>query len=351
MSRTILKPTATLFDAVRTIEASTERLAIVVSSEDNRLLGTLTDGDIRRHILKGHNLQSSVTDVMNTNPVTANVDTPKSLLYELLERHNIRGIPLVDTQHKFISTVYRVDLDESNGLVNKKIFSAAVIMAGGEGTRLRPITKKIPKPMIEIDGVPLLERQINNLHNMGISSIHISVNYLSDIIKDHFGNGEKYGVEINYLDEIKKLGTAGSLCLVPELTQSEPILVMNGDILTTSDFSHLYDFHEEHQSDITMCAVDYHVDIPFGVIQNDGVKITSLQEKPSQRFFCNAGIYVLSPQIIKEIPTNKFLNMTDVIEQCMSAGGAVSVFPLHEYWTDIGTHADLAEAKKRFEGN
>jgi NDP-sugar pyrophosphorylase family protein len=224
-------------------------------------------------------------------------------------------------------------------------------MAGGEGSRLRPLTENLPKPMIEINGLPLLERQIRCLCSMDITQIYISINYLGEVIEDYFGNGRKFGVDIYYLHEKEKLGTAGALSLLPELDHLKPILVMNGDILTNSDFINLFNFHEDYQSDITVAATDYHIEIPYGVIQYSGVRITSIQEKPSQRFFCNAGIYVLSPQVIKKIPANKFFNMTDVIEQCLDDEGNVSVFPLHEYWTDIGTHKDLEDARNEFKSN
>lgn len=214
-----------------------------------------------------------------------------------------------------------------------------------------PLTKNIPKPMIEINGIPLLERQMESLKSIGVFNIYISINYLGNLIKDYFGDGKDYGVQIKYINETEKLGTAGALGLIPDLNYQDPILVINGDIVTTSDFSHLYQFHADHQADITVTAKDYRIEIPYGVIKYEGVKITSIEEKPSQRFFCNAGIYVLTPQIINDIKSQKFLNMTDVIEQCISDGGSVSVFPLHEYWSDIGTEADLENARNEFKDN
>ena len=350
MSSNYLLPTDTLIDAIREIELNVERIA-VVSSEDNRLLGTITDGDIRRHILQGNALQGLVSDVMNSSPITASTDLEDSLLSKLFVDNNIRGIPLIDNNNKFIQLIYRSDVGEGKYLLSENTFPSAVIMAGGEGTRLRPLTEAIPKPMVEVGGVPLLERQVINLRKIGVSTIYISVNYLSEIIMNHFGDGSDYNVSIKYLKETEKLGTAGALCLIPELDIKGPVLVMNGDILTTSDFSHLYNFHEENHSDITVAATDYHVEIPYGVIQYDDAKVKSIQEKPSQRFFCNAGIYILSSEIIKNIPKNKFLNMTDVIDECLSKNGNVSVFPLHEYWTDIGTHQDLENARNKFESN
>ena len=349
MSEKALQVSATLIDAARSIEAS--KRMVVVTSEDNHVLGTLTDGDIRRSILKGRSLQVSVVDAMNSSPVTAPVNTSNDLLRKLLKKHNIRALPLVDKQRKFVRIIDELELVGNDDPLEDSMFSAAIIMAGGEGKRLLPITEKLPKPMVEIDGVPLLERQIHRLRNFGFTKVYISVNYLGEVIKNHFGNGEKFEVDIRYLNESKKLGTAGALFLVQDLDDPKPFLVMNGDILTKSDFVNIFHFHEDHQSDITISAVDYHIEIPFGVIQYEGVKVKALLEKPSERFFCNAGIYVLSPRVIKKIPVENFLNMTDLIEQCLTDGDNVSVYPLHEYWTDIGTPADLEAARKEFDGN
>jgi dTDP-glucose pyrophosphorylase len=350
MSNNCLLHFATMFDAISVIESSPKRLAVIVS-EDNQVLGTLTDGDIRRHILQGGSLKASVMDALNQTPVVASVSTSDSILRKMLTENNIRSIPLTDDQNKYIRTLDSNELcSDDRAAVHEKMFSTAVIMAGGEGTRLMPLTENLPKPMIEINGLPLLERQIRRLCNMGIQLIYISVNYLSEIIEDYFGSGKKFGIEIRYLHESKKLGTAGALSLLPNLNDLETVLVMNGDILTTSDFINLLHFHEDQQSAITICAVDYHIKIPYGVIKYDGVEVKAIHEKPSQQFFCNAGIYALSNSVLKKIPINKFFNMTDLIEKCLSEDDMVSVFPVHEYWSDIGTAEDLDKVRKEFKG-
>lgn len=351
MSDNLLSSTATLIDAISAIEATNKRLAVVLS-ESKHVLGTLTDGDIRRYILQGHKLETLVTDAMNKNPIIAPVNTSDSTLREMLSSHNIRSLPLVDSENKYVRTLHEIELGSiDKESINEKTFSAAVIMAGGEGSRLMPLTENMPKPMVEINGLPLLERQVRRLCNMSITQIYISVNYLSEVIKGYFGDGSKFGVDISYLHENKKLGTAGALSLLPNCDDLKSILVMNGDVLTTSDFINLFHFHEEHQSAITIGAVDYHVEIPYGVIQYDGAKVKSLLEKPSQHFFCNAGIYALSNTVLKKIPKNQFWNMTDLIEQCLTEEDVVSVFPVHEYWSDIGTPADLDKAREEFKGN
>ena len=348
MSSNHLHPSDTLIDAIHEIDLNEEKIA-VVSSEDNRLLGTITDGDIRRHILQRNSLQGIVSDVMNSSPITVSTDLKDNLLGKLFEENNIRAIPLLDKNNKFIKLLYRADVGEDKYLLSENTLPSAVIMAGGEGVRLRPLTKDTPKPMLEVGGISLIERQVINLTKIGVSKIYISVNYLSKIIIDHFGDGSDFNVSIKYLKETKRLGTAGALCLIPEFDINGPMIVMNGDIITTSDFSHFYNFHKENQSDITIASIDYHIEIPYGVIQHDGTKVKFLQEKPSQQFFCNAGIYILSSEIIKNIPKNKFLNMTDVIDECLSKNGNVSIFPLHEYWADVGTHQNLENARNKFE--
>ena len=351
MSTKFIAPSAKIEEALKEIESNSERMVVIASSEDNELLGTITDGDIRRHILSGGSLDSSVHDVMNKEPITALASMSDNFLRQLFITNNIRGIPLVDQSNKFIKIIYKKNVNSNQNMLDERTFGAAIIMAGGEGMRLRPLTLDTPKSMVEINGIPLLERQISKLKGIGVPTIYLAVNYLKDVIKDYFGNGESYGVNIKYVNETMRLGTAGALSLIPDFDFNQPILVMNGDILTSSDFSHIYHFHLENKADITVTAKDYHIEIPYGVIQYEGVKIKSIKEKPSQRFFCNAGIYVLSAEIINNINSNKFLNMTDVIDQCIGDGANVSVFPLHEYWSDIGTERDLHAARSKFKDN
>ena len=337
-------PNASLLDAIRAIESSSKRM-VVVLSEQFSLLGTITDGDIRRCLLMGCKLESPVYRAMNKSPVTVTQGSPKSYILDQMKKRNVMGIPVLDSNGIFVEIIHLTDLDEKNqtsGL--EKIFDFAVIMAGGEGTRLRPLTLDLPKPMIEIGGIPLIERQVRKLASAGVQRVYISVNYLSEIIEKHFRDGSKYGIEIRYLREQGKLGTAGSLGLLPE-KPSSPIIVMNGDILTTSDFNSLYSFHCSNRADITAAAIDYRVDIPYGVFKAKGVFVEKLQEKPSQQFLCNAGIYALSPCVLEIVRSPKYIDMTDIIETCLNNGGPIAVFPIHEYWSDIGTPADLEKAQ------
>jgi dTDP-glucose pyrophosphorylase len=346
MSGGSLSPQALLVEAVRAIESSRRRIAVVVD-DTGRLIGTLTDGDVRRCLLAGGSLDTPVSQAMNSAPHTAPEGCAESYLLDIMRRGNILAVPLLDTQGRFQRLVHLNDLAPSEGARSASDFSFAVVMAGGEGMRLRPITERIPKPMVDIGGIPLLERQLMRLAKAGIRRVYIAVNYLSQLIEDHFGNGSALGLEVFYLREHEKRGTAGALSLLPE-RPIKPILVMNGDILTTSDFGSLYAFHVSHNAHVTVAAVDHHIDIPFGVIRVDGPYATSLVEKPSQRFLCNAGIYAVSPQSLDLLPKDAFFNMTDIIEACLATKLPVAVFPVHEYWSDIGTPADLEKARSLF---
>jgi len=341
-----LSANARLVDAIRAIESSVRRIAVVVA-DDQRLLGTMTDGDVRRCLLAAGTLETPVAQAMNQQPLTAPLGSSDGYLLDLMRRGNILAVPLLDSEGRFQRLVHRNDLAPGETQRETADFEFAVVMAGGEGTRLRPITDRIPKPMVDIGGVPLLERQLLRLVKAGIRRVYLSVNYLGHVIEAHFGDGTALGLQICYLREEQKLGTAGALSLLPEQPERS-IVVMNGDVLTTSDFGSLSAFHASHGAEITVAAVDYRIDIPFGVVHTSGPYVTGLAEKPSQRFLCNAGIYAVSPQALKWVPPGRSFNMTDLIETCLARARRVAVFPVHEYWSDIGTPADLERARSQF---
>ncbi|MBN1379004.1 MAG: nucleotidyltransferase family protein [Gammaproteobacteria bacterium] len=337
--------TAVLRDVVSTIEASRRRIAVIVDS-NGYLLGTLTDGDVRRCLLAGGTLGTFAMDAMNKNPVIAKVGSTDQLLLDLMRGANILAIPLVDANKRFVKIVHISELGEDR-LEEKSGFELAVIMAGGEGNRLRPLTENIPKPMVDVGGIPLLERQVCRLVKAGIKHLYISLNYLGHVIEDHFQDGSAFGIRIDYLREDEKLGTAGALSLLPNGI-NETMLVMNGDVLTTSNLNSLYTYHKNNKALITVAAVEHQVNIPFGVIKSEGVYAVDIEEKPSQKYLCNAGIYALSSDALGMIPGETFCNMTDIIRDCFSKNKPVAVFPLHEYWSDVGTLDDLEKARALF---
>jgi dTDP-glucose pyrophosphorylase len=341
-----LSPGASLFEAVRAIEESRRRLAVVVD-DSGCVVGTLTDGDVRRCLLAGGTLDTAVSDAMNPAPLTATVTSAEGYLIDLLKSANVMALPLVDQAGRFQRIVHISDLVHDAPATDARDFAFAVIMAGGEGTRLRPLTHEIPKPMVEIGGVPMLERQIERLARAGITRIFVAVNYLSHVIEAYFGSGEHLGVTLSYLRESERLGTAGALSLLPE-RPAAPVLVMNGDILTTSDFGSLLAFHQSYGAHVTVAAVDYRVNIPYGVLHSEGAYVTAIAEKPSQRFLCNAGMYAVSPEALDLLPRGSHHNITDLIQTCLGRRLPVAVFPVHEYWSDIGTPDDLEKARALF---
>tara|TARA_B100000315_G_C14510125_1_gene556574 strand:- start:113 stop:1177 length:1065 start_codon:yes stop_codon:yes gene_type:complete len=341
-----IRPNATLKDAAQNIEKTKNTLAVITDIE-GRLLGTVTDGDIRRALLEGHQLTSPVVTCMNENPTTADVDSSETYQLDLLRSRKIVALPLVDSSGHCRRVVRIYDLEENDDEGGAEGFYGAIIMAGGEGRRLLPLTEKTPKPMIRVGGMPLIERQVQRIVKAGIKQIFISVNHLSHVIEDFFGNGDNYGVPIRYLREDKKLGTGGALSLLPAQEKIEdPLIVINGDVLTTSDYGHLLSFHKEHGEMITIGVVDYHFEVPYGVVRVEGMHAVALEEKPSRRFFCNAGIYVLSPEVLKSLPRDQAFDMTDFVEICLTKDIKVGVFPIHEFWTDIGTPKELERAQE-----
>ena len=344
MTLSALTSSANLRDAVRVIEETRKTIA-VVTDDTGRVIGALTDGDIRRALLAGRELSDCVTEAMNPSPITAEETTAQGYLLECLQANNLEALPLVDADGRFKRVVHINDLSPEERTGGAEGFFAAVIMAGGEGLRLRPLTDTTPKVMLDVGGMPLIERQVRRLAKSGIKRIYISVGYLREVIENHLGDGADFAVSIEYLHEKKKLGTGGALSLLP--TQpTGPLLVINGDVLTTSDYRHLLDFHLQHDATVTVAAADYHLQIPYGVIKSDGVRAVALEEKPSQRFLCNAGIYALAPDATRLVPHDQFYNMTDLIERCIGEGRHVVVFLIHEYWTDIGTLAELEKARE-----
>jgi dTDP-glucose pyrophosphorylase len=346
MSERPLQHDARLVDAVNAIEASRRRIAIV-TDDRGRVIGTLTDGDVRRCLLAGGTLETAVSRAMNPNPVVGEVNSTHGYLIDLLRRANVTALPLVDAAGVFQRVVHFTDLGHEEPIDDARGFAFAVIMAGGEGTRLRPLTHEVPKPMLEIGGMPMLARQIERLARAGIKRVYLSVNYLAHVIEEHFRDGAEFGIEVRYLREQERLGTAGALSLLPERPES-PVLVMNGDILTTSDFGSLFAFHRSNGADITVAAVDYRVNIPYGVLQAEGAFVTGLTEKPSQRFLCNAGIYAVSPRLLSLLHESAFQDITDLIQRCLEQSVPVAVFPVHEYWSDVGTPDDLDKARALF---
>ena len=344
-----------ILDAIKRIDGARLQIALVVDSDD-KLMGTVTDGDIRRGILEGISLEDSVQKIMNATPLTAQKDMPKDQMIAFMVEHGIRQLPIVDAQGRAVNLMHidrligeKMDETSEEDVIYDENYDdvSVVLMLGGLGSRLLPLTKELPKPMIEIGDKPLLETIVENFCSQGFKKFYFCVNYKSDVIQDHFGDGSDLGVNITYLNEDKRMGTAGALSLLPELAAG-PIIVMNGDILTNSNFAQLVDFHRQNKMAATMCVREYQQQVPYGVVQTVGTKLRSIVEKPSHTFFVNAGIYVIDTQALKMVPDGKFFDMPELFDALESEDMDSAVFPLREYWLDIGSMRDLERGRAEY---
>lgn len=330
--------------AMLSMDHTQQGIAFVVD-ESGRLLGTITDGDVRRAMFADTDLNAPVSVILERKadspypkPVTASVETDRAVLLRLMRERSVRQIPLLDEAGRVVDLVTLDSL-----LPNEVLPLQAVIMAGGLGTRLRPFTEDLPKPMLLVGGKPLMERVIEQMRHMGIRRVNVTTHYKPEKIIEYFGDGRAFGVELNYVNEKQPLGTGGALGLMP--VPEETMLVMNGDILTRVNFRALYMFHQEQKADLTVAVRRYEMQVPYGVIECEGARVRQLHEKPQIGFLVNAGIYLLEPVVYQFIPQNTSFNMTDLIQRLLDAGRTVVSFPIHEYWLDIGQHADYAQAQ------
>lgn len=332
--------------SIREAMAAMDRhgLGIVLVVDDaGKLLRTLTDGDFRRLVLSGTNLDQSLSTLVfpdRRKPLTAAPGTNEKDLLHLMNQNSLRHIPLVDGDGRVVDIALLKNLARDYELSLK-----AVVMAGGFGKRLQPLTDDIPKPMLKIGERPVLEHIIRQLSDSGIRQVKITTHYKPEKITDHFGDGRDFNVNLEYVTEEQPLGTAGSLGLIEPPT--EPVLVMNGDILTRVDFQSMFHFHQDHHADMTVAVRQYEMDIPFGVVETSGERVTGIREKPLMKFFVNAGIYLLEPSVFRFIPREGTrFDMPELIERLLAAGRNVVSFPVSEYWLDIGQHDDYQRAQE-----
>ncbi len=340
--KTLIPTSASIRDAIVAIEAGVMQIAMVVDDQMH-LLGTVTDGDIRRGLLQGHTLESQANLVMNTLPTVARSHEDSQTILALMKLKQLRQIPIVDELGRVLGVELLDELIQSKERENR-----VLLMAGGLGSRLAPLTDGCPKPMLKVGGKPLLETIMANFIDHGFCHFYFSVNYMAETIIDHFGDGSRWGVQITYLHEKAPLGTAGALTLIPdELTH--PLLVMNGDLLTKVNFRQLLDLHLEQQADATMCVREFNFQVPYGVVRIDRDRLVGIDEKPVQKFFISAGIYVLNPEVIRLLPKSTSLNMPNFFETLIAQRYHASVFPIREYWLDIGQMDDFKRANGEFE--
>lgn len=334
----LIKPDQPIRDALAVIDSEALRIALVVNNNSD-LIGVVTDGDIRRGLLKNLTLSDSVELVMNKSPLTISQDVPRKDSVRMMQSRGILAIPIVNKKQIIgLETLQKIGEPKINA-------NPVFLMAGGFGTRLRPLTDNCPKPLLKVGDKPILEIVLNSFIKAGFVNFYISTHYLPEMIREHFGDGSKWNVKISYVHEELPLGTGGALGLLPADTPNLPLILINGDVLTNVDFERVLEFHNKHQAAATMCVRDYEYQVPFGVINGDGNKIISMVEKPVQRFFVNAGIYVISPEIRYSVKKNTRIDMPTLLEKFIAQNHNVMMFPIHEYWLDIGRIEDYNRAQ------
>lgn len=338
----LIGPDTPVLDALKSIDRGALRIALVVDGE-GRLLGTVTDGDVRSGLLRGVGLQAPASQVMCATPTAAREDADPAEIMALMRERDILQIPLLDSHGRVAGLKVLKDLLSPPERGNR-----VVLMAGGLGSRLGQLTANRPKPLIEVGRKPILETILENFIRHGFRNFYFSVNYLAEMIEGHFGDGSRFGARIEYLRENKRLGTAGALSLLPE-PPAEPFFVMNGDILTNVDFGRLLDFHLGSGAEATMCVREYEFQVPYGVVRAEGDRLVRIEEKPVHRSFVNAGIYVLDPAALARVPADAFFDMPQLFERIVESGRDAAVFPIREYWLDIGRGDDLERAREDYQ--
>lgn len=338
LSKSCVSPTATISDAiVRLNEAGTGALLLVEANGE--LSGLVTDGDIRRAVIQRRSMSDCCGSIATRNPIRAMYPIAPAEALHLMNQHDIHQLPLVDADGRLVELLLRKDLHPTS-----QHDLQAVVMAGGYGKRLLPLTEKVPKPMLPVGERPLLELILKQLRRAGINDVNLTTHYLPECITGHFGDGEQFGVRLNYSREEHPLGTAGGLRLMPR--PQGPFVVINGDILTGVPFQQMLQYHRAHRAVMTVGVRKYDVQVPFGVVDCDDVRITRIEEKPSHSYFINAGIYLLEPAAWNLIPEGTRFDMTDLIRVLLEAGETVVGFPITEYWIDVGRHEDYLKAQE-----
>jgi dTDP-glucose pyrophosphorylase len=338
----LLSPTATIRKALEVIDSGSMKIALVVD-ENQKLIGTLTDGDVRRAILAGKQLEDTIEYIYYQTPTVCGINDTKEKILQLAIAHKLYQIPVVDAEGRIVGIAEVDELLKPAYHKNK-----VVLMAGGLGARLSPLTDTTPKPMLHVGNKPILETIIENFSRYGYTEIILSVNYKSHIIQDYFGNGDKFGVKITYVHETKRMGTAGALSLMRE-SLAEPFFVMNADLLTNVNFEHMHDYHLSKDAVATMAVREYDFQVPYGVVSVQDGRIVSIEEKPVHKFFVSAGIYMLSPQILAHIPDDQFFDMPTLFEKLIADKINAVSFPIREYWLDIGRMSDFEKANHEYD--
>ncbi|MBE8722048.1 nucleotidyltransferase family protein [Sphingobacterium pedocola] len=312
---------------------------LFIVGEDNVLLGSLTDGDLRRGFIKGLDFDNDLLDFTQTNPVFITENKYDLDQLDQFRKNLIKIVPIVDAEHRIIDIL---DFKFKTTLIP----ADAVLMAGGEGKRLRPLTETTPKPLLKVGGKPIIEYNMDRLQQVGVKNVNLSINYLGEQLVDYFGDGQSRNLNIQYVRESKPLGTIGSILLV-ENFEHDDIIVMNSDLLTNIDFADFYRTFKETNADMAVAATSYHVDVPYAVLEiNEQNTVKSLKEKPRYTYYSNAGIYFIKKDLLKMIPEDQFFDITDLMDRILEMNLKLITYPINGYWLDIGKHEDFKKAQE-----
>jgi dTDP-glucose pyrophosphorylase len=314
---------------------------VMVADADGKLLGTITDGDIRRALIRHQGMDAKLNDVMNQDPTVAQVKDGRDAILAMMKAKDLLQVPIVN------DVGCLVGLETLQHLIKKdKLDNPVFLMAGGFGKRLRPLTNDIPKPLLKVGSKPILETILNQFIESGFHNFFISTHYKAEMVQEHFGDGSKWGVSIQYIHEDEPLGTAGALGLLPKGLPDLPVMLMNGDLLTDINYERLLEFHNTQGGIATMCVREYDFQVPYGVITVENQVIKQVIEKPVHKFFVNAGIYVLSQELVGSVDGGSYLDMPQLLDGAIQSGGKVNSFPIHEYWLDIGRMEEFERANR-----
>jgi len=338
LSKILINPDNTLEEAIQALNSGGMRIVIVIDG-GYKLLGIITDGDIRTALLEQMGMETNAEEFMNSNPYLATEEESKESILEKMHERNILAVPIIDSKGriKALETIHET-------IKTPRIENPVILMAGGYGKRLHPLTQETPKPLLKVGSEPILETIIKHLADFGFYNFFISTHYKSKMISNYFQDGSKLNVKIDYIHEKEPMGTAGTLTLLPEEFSELPIILMNGDLATELDFNSLLRNHNESNSSITICVVEYDFQVPYGVIEMRKSKVKNIVEKPTHKFFVNAGIYIINPEVIAELTDPSYLDMTDLLKERIEKGNGINIFPLFEKWLDIGRITELNKA-------
>jgi dTDP-glucose pyrophosphorylase len=338
---TLIAPNTTLRGALETINDVGCQMALVVD-EGQRLLGTLSDGDARRALLRGLTLTDPVSEAMHRSPTVVKSEDDRETRLDLMKRLGLHQLPVVDAERRVVGLEV---VDDFLNAPEREEW--VVIMAGGLGSRLKELTRETPKPMLNVGSRPILETIVRSFAEQGFRHFYLAVNYKAEQIEAHFGDGSQFGIHVHYLREEQRLGTAGALSLLPTRPEC-PFIVTNADLLTKEDYCAMVDRHVAKGADATMAVRKYEMQVPFGVVRENDDWISAIEEKPVHRFVVSAGMYVLSPRMLELVPRRAFFDMPSLFESAIAKGLQTRCHHVDGYWLDIGRPADFEQANNDF---